>query len=216
VQPRREQVDRRSELCEAGRQLRGGLLEAVVGEQVPDVEVGELVAGAARDRALDLERTEAPIRFRQVEQPRQERRLSLEARRQRLDPLPPPSTTPEFYPSRLAPMEIYNLNGDEWNLETEHEDYVFKDCWVGARIGAELIGGSMYEVAPGKKQGPYHTHHGNEEWAIVIRGRPTLRTPEGERELREGDVVCFPRGKAGAHQVINRTSPCGCWCSRRC
>jgi uncharacterized cupin superfamily protein len=63
----------------------------------------------------------------------------------------------------------------------------------------------MYEVAPGKKQGPYHTHHGNEEWAIVIRGRPRLRTPEGERELREGDVVCFPRGKAGAHQVINRT-----------
>jgi type I restriction enzyme, R subunit len=115
------------------------------------------------------------------------------------------ATTPEFYPSRLAPMEIYNLNGDEWNLETEHEDYVFKDCWVGARIGAELIGGSMYEVAPGKKQGPYHTHHGNEEWAIVIRGRPTLRTPEGERDLREGDVVCFPRGKAGAHQVINRT-----------
>jgi len=102
-------------------------------------------------------------------------------------------------------MKICNLNGDEWNLETEHEDYVFKDCWVGARIGAELIGGSMYEVAPGKKQGPYHTHHGNEEWAIVIRGRPTLRTPEGERELREGDVVCFPRGKAGAHQVINRT-----------
>jgi hypothetical protein len=44
----------------------------------------------------------------------------------------------------------------------------------------ELIGGSMYEVAPGKKQGPYHTHHGNEEWAIVIRGRPTRRTPEGE------------------------------------
>jgi uncharacterized cupin superfamily protein len=120
-------------------------------------------------------------------------------------PEPIPSTTPELYPSRLAPMEIYNLNGDEWNLETEHEDYVFKDCWVGARIGAELIGGSMYEVAPGKKQGPYHTHHGNEEWAIVIRGRPTLRTPEGERELREGDVVCFPRGKAGAHQVINRT-----------
>jgi uncharacterized cupin superfamily protein len=102
-------------------------------------------------------------------------------------------------------MAIFNLNGDEWNEETEHEGFAFKDCWVGARIGSELIGGSMYEVAPGKKLWPYHTHHGNEEWAIVIRGRPTLRTPEGERELREGDVVCFPRGKAGAHQVINRT-----------
>jgi uncharacterized cupin superfamily protein len=30
-------------------------------------------------------------------------------------------------------------------------------------------------------------------------------TPEGERQLDEGDVVCFPRGKAGAHQVWNGT-----------
>jgi uncharacterized cupin superfamily protein len=102
-------------------------------------------------------------------------------------------------------VKLYNLYGDEWNVTTEHEGFAFKDGWVGARIGAELIGGSLYEVPPGKKQGPYHTHHGNEEWAIVVRGTPTLRTPEGERELVEGDVVCFPRGKAGAHQVINRT-----------
>ena len=39
----------------------------------------------------------------------------------------------------------------------------------------------------------------------MIRGRPTLRTPEGERELAEGDVACFLRGEAGAHQVINGT-----------
>ena len=40
---------------------------------------------------------------------------------------------------------------------------------------------------------------------IVLRGEPTLRTPEGERVLDEGDVVAFPRGKDGAHQIINRT-----------
>ena len=40
---------------------------------------------------------------------------------------------------------------------------------------------------------------------IVLRGEPTLRTPEGEQVLKEGDVVCFPRGKGGAHQIINRT-----------
>ena len=102
-------------------------------------------------------------------------------------------------------MEVFNLHGDEWNEEVEHEGFSFKDAHVGARIGSELIGGSMYEVTPGRKLWPYHTNHGNEEWAIVIRGRPTLRTPEGERELVEGDVACFPRGKAGAHQVINRS-----------
>ena len=47
-------------------------------------------------------------------------------------------------------MEIFNLFGDEWNVTTEHEGFAFKDSWVGARIGAELIGGSLYEVAPGK------------------------------------------------------------------
>jgi uncharacterized cupin superfamily protein len=40
---------------------------------------------------------------------------------------------------------------------------------------------------------------------IVVRGEPTLRTPEGEQQLREGDVVAFPRGKEGAHQIRNGT-----------
>lgn len=48
-------------------------------------------------------------------------------------------------------------------------------------------------------------HHANEEWVVVVRGRPTLRTPDGERELAEGDVACFPRGAAGAHQLRNET-----------
>ena len=43
----------------------------------------------------------------------------------------------------------------------------------------------MYELEPGDRLWPYHTHHGNEEWMIVLRGRPTLRTPEGEQELGE-------------------------------
>jgi uncharacterized cupin superfamily protein len=40
---------------------------------------------------------------------------------------------------------------------------------------------------------------------IVLRGEPTLRTHEGEQQLREGDVVAFPRGKEGAHQIKNTT-----------
>ena len=39
----------------------------------------------------------------------------------------------------------------------------------------------------------------------MVQGNPTLRTPEGERELAEGDAVCFPRGPAGAHQVSTAT-----------
>ena len=64
---------------------------------------------------------------------------------------------------------------------------------------------SLYEVLPGQTQCPYHFHHGAEELVLVLRGTPTLRTPEGERELEPGDFVHFPGGAAGAHQISNRT-----------
>jgi uncharacterized cupin superfamily protein len=102
-------------------------------------------------------------------------------------------------------MKSFNLNGDEWNRVEERDGWRSKDAWVGARIDAELIGGSMYELEPGNRLWPYHTHHGNEEWMIVLRGRPTLRTPDGEEQLTEGDVVAFRRGTDGAHQVRNDT-----------
>src|SRR5262249_2264426 len=76
---------------------------------------------------------------------------------------------------------------------------------VGGRIDAELIGAGLYELEPGNRLWPYHTHHANEEWVLVVRGRPTLRTPEGERVLEEGDVVAFPRGDEGPHQIKHQT-----------
>jgi uncharacterized cupin superfamily protein len=102
-------------------------------------------------------------------------------------------------------MKVFNLYGDEWDEPRDREGWRIKETFVGHRIGGELIGASMSEVEPGNKLWPYHTHHWNEEWVIVLRGEPTLRTPEGEEVLKEGDVVCFPRGEKGAHQITNRT-----------
>jgi uncharacterized cupin superfamily protein len=101
--------------------------------------------------------------------------------------------------------KVFNLYGDEWDRTEDRPGWRSKDAWVGHRIGGELIGGSVYELEPGDRLWPYHTHHANEEWLLVVRGEPTLRTPEGEQELREGDVVAFPRGDEGLHQVSNRT-----------
>ncbi len=100
-------------------------------------------------------------------------------------------------------MKVFNLNGDQWDRAEERPGWRSKDAWVGSHIGAEILGGSMYELEAGDRLWPYHTHHANEEWLVVLRGRPTLRTPAGERELEEGDVVCFRRGKDGLHQVRN-------------
>jgi uncharacterized cupin superfamily protein len=66
------------------------------------------------------------------------------------------------------------------------------------------LGASVYELGPGNFN-VYHFHHGSEELLIVLRGRPTLRTPEGERQLAEGEVVHFPVGPAGSHGVRNDT-----------
>ena len=64
---------------------------------------------------------------------------------------------------------------------------------------------AVWELQPGAPPGPYHLHHGTDEYLLVLRGTPTLRTPDGERELAEGEAVQFPRGVSGAHQLINRS-----------
>ena len=42
----------------------------------------------------------------------------------------------------------------------------------------------------------------------MLSGSPTLRGPDGERVLRAGDVVCFPVGPDGAHQVTRARARC--------
>ena len=56
---------------------------------------------------------------------------------------------------------------------------------------------------PGQAICPYHFHWGDEEWLIVVSGTPTVRTPDGERTLDQGDVACFVVGPQGAHSVHN-------------
>jgi uncharacterized cupin superfamily protein len=102
--------------------------------------------------------------------------------------------------------KVFNLHGDpDWDRTEDRPGWVSKDAWVGRHIGSELLGGSMYELEPGNRLWPYHTHHVNEEWMVVVRGQPTLRTADGEQQLQEGDVVAFPRGERGLHQVRNDT-----------
>src|SRR5690348_6160163 len=67
------------------------------------------------------------------------------------------------------------------------------------------LGMTLYELLPGQTQCPYHFHHGDEELVLVLHGTPTLRTPEGEQTLAAGDVVHFPKGATGAHQMLNRS-----------
>jgi uncharacterized cupin superfamily protein len=74
---------------------------------------------------------------------------------------------------------------------------------VGRAVGSMATAMFIYDLAPGMKQSPYHYEY-EEEWLLVLDGSLVLRTPDGEHVLERGDLVCFPPGPAGAHQVLNR------------
>jgi uncharacterized cupin superfamily protein len=97
------------------------------------------------------------------------------------------------------------LDGELGEERAEHEGFHHFDRTLGPVLGAELLGCSVYTIPAGARNWPYHYHLGNEEWLVVVAGTPTLRTPAGERELEVGEIVAFPAGEAGAHDVANRS-----------
>jgi uncharacterized cupin superfamily protein len=101
-------------------------------------------------------------------------------------------------------MRRFNLHaaGAEYD-EADPEGYRAGMARIGKAIGARQLGGTIYELPPGQSNCAYHYEYGNEEWVIVLDGRPTLRHPGGEDQLEPGDVVCFSPGPGGAHKLTN-------------
>jgi uncharacterized cupin superfamily protein len=100
-----------------------------------------------------------------------------------------------------------NIFGDlDWDSENERHGYRHHSVAIGKRLGAELLGATVYELPPGERTWPYHWETVSEEWLLVVAGRPTLRAPTGERRLEPGDIVAFPRGPDGAHALENRAA----------
>jgi uncharacterized cupin superfamily protein len=97
-----------------------------------------------------------------------------------------------------------------WNLELESVPGEWGTGVRGARLldrsSRPRLVSSVWELNPGAHAPHYHAHHAAEEMLLVLRGEPVLRTPDGERTLTEGDVVHFPTGARGAHQVRNESA----------
>lgn len=100
---------------------------------------------------------------------------------------------------------MVNINDPLYDEPREHPGFLASRARLGRQAGSERLGLSMWEVPPGEAAYPYHHHLAEEELVLVLHGAPSLRTPDGWRELAEGEVVAFPRGERGAHQLVNRT-----------
>jgi uncharacterized cupin superfamily protein len=101
-------------------------------------------------------------------------------------------------------VERFNLHSATTEIDGDEPDgYRSGANRFGKQIGARTIGGTIYDLEPGQSVCPYHYEYGDEEWLIVLTGRPIVRDPSGETQLEPGDTVCFPAGPEGAHKVTN-------------
>ncbi len=100
---------------------------------------------------------------------------------------------------------MINIEEPDYDEPRSGEGFTCRRARISRQAGAERLGLSLWNLPPGQAAYPYHAHLTEEELLIVLDGTPSLRTPEGWRELAQGEVVSFLRGEAGAHQIVNRT-----------
>ena len=71
-------------------------------------------------------------------------------------------------------------------------------CSGSARWSAPSgTGTTLYHLPPGELLCPYHYEYGEEEWLLVLSGRPFLRTPSGTEELEADGRGLLPARAGG-------------------
>jgi uncharacterized cupin superfamily protein len=106
----------------------------------------------------------------------------------------------------LAIIGRVNMLSPTWDAEVDAGGSILRAVRLAQHAGAQRLAANLYELDPGAVVAPLHFHHTNEELLIVIAGTPTLRSAVAkERTLAPGEVVSFPVGPSGTHQVLNRS-----------
>jgi uncharacterized cupin superfamily protein len=98
-----------------------------------------------------------------------------------------------------------NITDPLFDEPRTHPGFRCQRARVSRQAGSERLGLSLWELPADEAAYPYHYHLTEEELIVVLEGTPSLRTPDGWRDLQEGEVVAFLRGEHGGHQLVNRT-----------
>jgi uncharacterized cupin superfamily protein len=98
-------------------------------------------------------------------------------------------------------MSDDNIWTGDWD---EGEDWSGGGAKAKRLPRTDRLGATVYELGPGNFA-VYHFHHAAEELLVVLDGEMTMKTEEGERLVRRGEVVMFPIGPEGAHGFRNQS-----------
>jgi uncharacterized cupin superfamily protein len=104
---------------------------------------------------------------------------------------------------RREAVSMPNIFEPDFNQRRGHPGFRALRARLGWELATESLGASIWEIEPGEAAYPYHYHLAEEEILVVLLGRPSVRADDEWRELEPGDVISFPRGREGAHQVAN-------------
>jgi uncharacterized cupin superfamily protein len=96
-----------------------------------------------------------------------------------------------------------NIFEPEFDQERDHPGFRARRARLGWQLATQRLGASVWEIEPGEAAYPYHYHLAEEELLVVLMGLPSARSDGDWRQLEPGDVLSFPRGREGGHQLAN-------------
>jgi len=85
--------------------------------------------------------------------------------------------------------------------ERDGNTFVVKPVVAGEDV--DTCAAAFVEVPVGKHAFGYHYHDQSEEIFYIVSGTGKLRCAYGEKDVKAGDMLCFPTGEKGAHVLSN-------------
>lgn len=90
-------------------------------------------------------------------------------------------------------------------IETHKDGLTQKKMPVVIHETTDQCNVNFFELGPGRGNtaNVYHHHAMSEEIFYIISGQGSMRTPEGHRPVKAGEIIVCPAYPESAHQLIN-------------
>ena len=115
-------------------------------------------------------------------------------------------------------MQRINVASPDFTYEdTDPPGFKVGMLRFGKQLGAVRSGTSVYEIPLGQTICPYHYEYGEEEWLLVLDGRPTLRHHAATTCSNPGTSSSSRRARRAATPCATTPTPrCACSCIPPC